>query len=135
MRDKKREPFAVPPTRAMTRARARRAYDELSRRWRDDRRSQRSLIGLGLEVPGPVLGRKPPFSVFLGMLPKGEEPGHVVRESSPVEFLEYARVTQTRWTGDVPPWAPRGTTVTELDGNPHERRGVETIDIAGGDED
>lgn len=151
MSEKKIEMKFVRPTRGMRRAQLRRAYDQLSKEWRQARRTQRALMELGLEVNGPLLGRKPPFSVFAKCIPEGEVPMEVVRESPPAEFLEYAHAAEIRWTGDIPVEAYRrmatqalGGNVTTMDiANPFDEpadhsdtgRGVTTIDIAGGEDD
>lgn len=155
MSEKKTETKTVRPTREMRRAQMRRAYDHLGKRWRQDRRTQKALMDLGLEVNGPLLGRKPPFSVFAECIPDGENPLELVKQSPPVEFLEYAHAAELRWSGDVPVEAYKrlatqalGGNVTTMDiaGNPHDesldikhsdtvsQRGVTTIDIAGGEE-
>lgn len=133
--------------RNMKRARARLAYDKLSRRWREDRRTQHQLIELGLAVPQPLLGKKPPFSVFMKCIPEGLDPLVVVKESAPVEFREYAHASQHRWNGDVYRGSPRlklgedpvtGAAIysdgaRDAAGLEDSNRGVQTMDMQTGD--
>jgi hypothetical protein len=116
-------------TRRIRRARARQAYDRLSRSWRAVRRNQDALVKIGMfEQSQVVVGRKPPFTCFLQMTAEVdpfELVGRGTRQPDSntalvQDVLEYAREHEVEWRG--------------RDARLETRRGVETIPIAGDDD-
>lgn len=115
--------------RRIRRARARRAYDQLSRRWRAVKRNQDALVKIGMFDPkSAVVGRKPPFTCFLQMT-ADLDPFEVINRNARSEgaatlmvqdVLEHAREHEIEWRG--------------RDARVEVRRGVETIPIAGDDD-
>lgn len=111
--------------RRMRRARARRAYDKLSKTWRAVRRNQDALVKIGMFDPKEVVvGRKPPLSLFLQMTAT-VDPISVVDRPGPGtevvrEILDYSRSQELTWKG--------------RDVRVQTRRGVETIPMAGDDD-